>query len=78
MKFILVKSIAAGEYQDGKRSVEWLDLASGIHNIKLTKALLEEKTNTYGLVFDSDFGWCKKNKGMQKGIERKMEFIQHR
>lgn len=61
MKFILVKSIAAGEYQDGKRSVEWLDLASGIHNIKLTKALLEElKQTPMDLVFDPDFGWCKK------------------
>ena len=61
MKFVLAKSIAAGEYQDGKRSVEWLDLASGIHNIKLTKTLLEELKNTpMDLVFDSDLGWCKK------------------
>lgn len=41
-KFIIAKMIAANEYVDGKNSLEWLDLASGIKDIELTKELLEE------------------------------------
>lgn len=60
-KFILAKMIAANEYKEGKTSVEWIDLASSIKNLKLTKALLEElKEHPMELIFDSGIGWIGK------------------
>lgn len=41
-KFILAKMIAANQFVEGKRSVEWVDFASSIHDIELTKELLAE------------------------------------
>lgn len=57
-KFTIAKMMAANEYQEGKTSVEWLDLASGIHDVKLTKELLTElKEKPMELVFDNGIGW---------------------
>lgn len=41
-KFILARMIAANEFVEGKHSLEWLDLASSIKDIELTKELLAE------------------------------------
>jgi len=60
-KFIIAKMMAANEYQEGKTSVEWLDRASGIHDLELTKELLTElKEHPMELVFDSGIGWMGK------------------
>ena len=60
-KFTLAKMIAANEYKDGETTVEWIDLASGIKNLELTKELLEElKEHPMELIFDSGIGWIEK------------------
>lgn len=57
-KFTLAVMIAANEYVEGKRSIEWLDFASGIHDLELTKELLAElKENPMPLVHDPEKGW---------------------
>lgn len=57
-KFVIAKMMASHEYKEGKSSVEWLDLASGIHDLKLTKLLLQElKENPLDLVYDQLDGW---------------------
>ena len=55
--FIIASMIAANQYHEG-RSVEWLDLASGINNLKETKKILEylQKTPMH-LIFCSGYGW---------------------
>lgn len=57
-KFTLAVMIAANQYVEGKRSVEWLDFASGIHDLELTKELLAElKEEPMPLVHDPEKGW---------------------
>lgn len=59
-KFILAGMIAANQFND-KRSVEWLDFASGIHNLSLTKMLLMELQETpIPMLFVPGKGWCGK------------------
>ncbi len=55
--FIIASMIAANQYHEDK-SVEWLDLASGIHNLKETKKILSclQKTPMH-LIFCSGYGW---------------------
>lgn len=57
-KLILARMIAANEYVEGKRSVEWVDFASSIKDIELTKELLQElKENPMELVWTPDRGY---------------------
>ena len=57
-KFVIAKMIASNEYKEGKSSVEWLDHAAGIHDLKLTKLLLQElKEKPLDLVYDQLDGW---------------------
>lgn len=56
-RFTVAKMMAANEFNDS-RSVEWLDLASGIHDISLTRTILNDlKANPMELQFDSFDGW---------------------
>lgn len=57
-KLILAKMIAANEYVEGKNSVEWVDFASSIHDLELTKELLKElKEYPIDLEFYPARGW---------------------
>lgn len=57
-KLIIARMIHANEFKIGKTSVEWLDLASGIHNLDLTKELLNElMTTPYKMEFKQGEGW---------------------
>lgn len=59
-KFILAKMIAANEYVEGKASIEWVDFASSIKDIELTKELLQElNENPMELVWTPERGYEK-------------------
>lgn len=58
-KFVIASMIAANQFHG--RSVEWLDFASGIKNLQLTKNLLKELQETpMELKFLSGYGWMEK------------------
>ena len=62
-KLILARMIAANEYVEGKHSVEWVDFASSIKDIELTKELLKElKDNPVEMVWTPDQGWIQADK----------------
>lgn len=62
-KFTLACMIRANEYVEGRNSVEWLDLASGIHDIDLTKELLQElKDAPIEIVWTPETGYVRKDK----------------
>lgn len=64
-KLILAKMIAANEYVEGKNSVEWVDFASSIHDLELTKELLMElKEDPIDLEFYPGRGWVMREIGI--------------
>lgn len=57
-QLIIAKMIAAKEFKEGVTSIEWLDLASGIHDIELTKKLVErQKVDPIYVRWDSGEGY---------------------
>lgn len=62
-KLILATMIAANQYKEGINSIEWVDYASSIHDIELTKQLLKElKEHPMELVWTPKDGWRPENK----------------
>lgn len=70
-KFILAGMIAANQF-NSMRSVEWLDFASGIHDLSLTKMLLMELQETpMPMLFVPGKGWCgKKQAQAMKNLKK--------
>lgn len=59
-KFVIAKMIAANEFVVDQTSISWLALASGIHDIQLTKELLQElKENPVDLTWTSEYGYIR-------------------
>lgn len=59
-KFVIAKMIAANEFVVDQTSISWLALASGIHDIQLTKELIEElKENPIDLTWTSEYGYIR-------------------
>ena len=70
-KFILAKMIAANEYKEGITSIQWLDHAAGINQLKLTKQLLHElKEQPIELVFTTNGYVGKLQAEAKKVLER--------
>ena len=69
-KFNIACMIAANEYHEGITPIEWLSLASGVHDVELTKEILKElKQEPMKLVWLQEIGWTKAKKvgKLQKG-----------
>lgn len=57
-KLILATMIASNQYKEGKSSVEWVDFASSIKNLELTKELLKElREEPYEMAWEPERGW---------------------